>query len=117
MTSLELPRAVRSLLTIQRSETQISAALAVAFDNQTADLNELADELLGPTEIAYFSTLKFARRQRSYLLGRYAAKLALRDLLNEPDLRAIEVARGVFDQPIVLSPQNLAWSVTISHTD
>ena len=102
MTRFKLPRAVSWPLTIQRGEAQLSAALAVVFDDQCLVLNELARELLGPTEFAYFSTLPFGRRRQGYLLGRYAAKLALRDLLQESDLRIIEIARGVFDQPIVL---------------
>lgn len=117
MTSFKLPRAVSWPLTIQRSEAQLSAALAIVFDDQYLVLNELAGELLGPTEFAYFSTLRFGRRRQGYLLGRYAAKLALRDLLQESDFRIIEIARGVFDQPIVLFAQKQGWGVTISHTD
>jgi len=56
MTRFKLPRAVSWPLTIQRGEAQLSAALAVVFDDQSLVLNELADELLGPTEFAYFST-------------------------------------------------------------
>jgi 4'-phosphopantetheinyl transferase len=117
MSSFKLPRAVSWPLTIQRGEAQLSAALAVVIDDQCLVLNELARELLGPTEFAYFSTLPFGRRRQGYLLGRYAAKLALRDLLQESDLRIIEIARGVFDQPIVLFAQKQGWSVTISHAD
>jgi len=102
MSSSKLPRAVSWPLTIQRGEAQLNAALAVVFDDQSLVLNELAGELLGPTEFAYFSTLPFGRRRHGYLLGRYAAKLALRDLLQESDFRIIEIGRGVFDQPIVL---------------
>jgi len=117
MSSFKLPRAVSWPLTIQRGEAQLSAALAVVFDDQSLVLNELAGELLGPTEFAYFSTLPFGRRRHGYLLGRYAAKLALRDLLQESDFRIIEIGRGVFDQPIVLFVQKKGWGVTISHTD
>jgi len=117
MSSFKLPRAVSWPLTIQRGEAQLSAALAIVFDDQSLVLNELAGELLGPTEFAYFSTLPFGRRRQGYLLGRYAAKLALRDLLQESDLRIIEIVRGVFDQPIVLFGQKQGWSVTISHAD
>ena len=73
MTSFELPRPVSWPLTIQRGEAQLSAALAIVFDDQSLALNELAGEFLGPTEFAYFSTLRFGPRQQNYLLGRYAA--------------------------------------------
>ena len=68
MTRFKLPRAVSWPLTIQRGEAQLSAALAVVFDDQSLVLNELADELLGPTEFAYFSSLRFGRRRQGYLL-------------------------------------------------
>jgi 4'-phosphopantetheinyl transferase len=116
MSSFKLPRAVSWPLTIQRGEAKLNAALAVVFDDESLVLNELAGELLGPTEFAYFSALPFGRRRQGYLLGRYAAKLALRDLLQESDLRIIEIGRGVFDQPIVLVAQKQGWGVTISHT-
>jgi len=116
MSSFKLPRAASWPLTIRRGEAQLSAALAIVFDDQSLVLNEL-DELLGPTEFAYFSTLPFGRRRRGYLLGRYAAKLALRDLLQESDFRIIEIARGVFEQPIVLFARKQGRGVTISHTD
>jgi 4'-phosphopantetheinyl transferase len=117
MSSFKLPRAVSWPLTIQRGEAQLSAALAVVFDDESLVWNELARELLGPTEFAYFSTLPSGRRRQGYLLGRYAAKVALVDLLQESDLRIIEIGRGVFDQPIVLYAQKQGWGVTVSHAD
>ncbi len=92
-------------------------AQVIVFDDPASHLTEFAAEFLGPRENAYFSTLRFARRQQSYLLGRYAAKLALRDLLAEPDLRAIEIVRGVFEQPVVQCARSHRWCVSISHAD
>jgi hypothetical protein len=66
-------------------------------------------------EAAYFSTLHHVVRQNSYLLGRYTAKLALSELFSEKDLRAVEVGRGVFEQPIVQYVGNPGYSVTIRH--
>src|ERR1700730_3618628 len=73
MSSFKLPRAVSWPLTIHRGEAQLSAALAVVFDDQSLVSNDLARELLGPTEFAYFSTLPFGHRRQGYLLVRYAA--------------------------------------------
>jgi phosphopantetheinyl transferase len=104
-------------LTILCGADKLTAGLVAAFDSEGYCFSELAADFLGPAEQAYFSTLRFVRRQRSYLLGRYAAKLALRDLLHESDLRAIEIARGVFDQPIARCARNQGWGVTISHAE
>jgi 4'-phosphopantetheinyl transferase len=113
----KLPHTLSWPLTILRGDDKLTAGLVVAFDGEGCCLSELAADFLGPAEQAYFSTLRFVRRQRSYLLGRYAAKLALRDLLHESDLRALEIARGVFDQPIALCTRNQGWGVTISHAE
>jgi phosphopantetheinyl transferase len=91
--------------------------MVVVFGDSSNTWMEAATELLGETETAYFSTLVSARRQVSYLLGRYAAKIALSTVLAEPDLKVIEIERGVFEQPIVHCGGNGGWDVTISHTE
>jgi 4'-phosphopantetheinyl transferase len=101
-------------LDFRREEKRISGALVLVLDDRAFSVNELAGEILGPIEAAYFATLHFAPRQRSYLLGRYAAKLGLSRVLSELDLRAIEVTRGVFEQPVVQGQGGVG--VTISHT-
>jgi phosphopantetheinyl transferase len=113
----KLPRTVSHPLTILRGETRLAATLVMAFEDGIGSLNELAAEFLGPIETAYFSTLRSERRQKSYLLGRYAAKLALREPPFEPDPRGVEILKGVFEQPIVHSAKKGAWGVTISHSD
>ena len=117
MNSVKLARSLSRLLKISRRETEIKAMLVALFDHGASSLPEFATEILGPTEAAYFSSIRFARRQQSYLFGRYAAKLALRDLIEEPDLKAIEIRRGVFEQPIVHCTGRQGWSVTISHAE
>jgi 4'-phosphopantetheinyl transferase len=112
-----LPRPLRYSLDIFRGGVRLKAILVFAFERHAQCLDELASGLLGPSEAAYFSTLSYARRQKSYLLGRYAAKFALKDLLSEPDLRAIEIVRGAFEQPIVQYHRNGGWGITISHAD
>jgi 4'-phosphopantetheinyl transferase len=104
-------------LSIRRGDAELLAMLVIAVEKAKAPLDQVAAELLGPTEAAYYSSLRFERRQRSYLLGRYAAKLALSEVLAEPNFRSIEIVRGVFDQPIVYNAHNARWSATISHSD
>jgi 4'-phosphopantetheinyl transferase len=112
-----LPRTQLYPVTILRGEVQIRAMMVVAFNDPTDTWIKPAAELLAKTEMEYFSTLRFAGRQGSYLLGRYAAKIALSTVLSEPNLSAIEVGRGVFEQPIVRCGRNEGWSVSISHTE
>jgi 4'-phosphopantetheinyl transferase len=113
----KLPRTVSHSLRIQRGETCLTAVLVMAFEDGPGPFTELAAEFLGPLETAYFSTLRSERRQKSYLLGRYAAKLALREPLSEPNPKGIEILKGVFEQPIVHSERKGGWGVTISHSE
>ena len=112
-----LPRTLPYPVTILRGEMRLRAMMVVVFRDSSNTWMEAATELLGEAETAYFSTLASARRQVSYLLGRYAAKIALSTVLVEPDLKAIEIERGVFEQPIVHCGRNGGWDVTISHTE
>ena len=115
MTARDCPRTLVRSLELRREDQQLKGTLVLVFDNQAFPVAELAREILGGHEWAYFSKLHHGVRQKSYLLGRYAAKLALSELLVEKDLQAIEVVRGVFEQPVVQYNQNRGYSVTISH--
>jgi hypothetical protein len=85
MDPIKLPQTVSHSLSIRRAEIGLQAPLVMALAEDTGWLNEVAAQFLGPIEAAYFSTLRSERRRKSYLLGRYAAKLALREPLAEPD--------------------------------
>src|SRR5258708_3933229 len=112
----KLPRTVSHSLCIQRGETCLTATLIMAFDDGAGSSNELAAEFLWANETASFSTPHAERPRKSYLLGRYAAKRALSEPLSEPDLKCIEIVKGVFEQPIVHSGGKGGWGVSISHT-
>lgn len=111
------PKVTACPLRIHRGDAQLLAMLVIAPESNIGSPDKAAAELLGPTETAYFSSLRFERRQKSYLLGRFAAKLALSQLLSEPDFKSIQIVRGVFEQPIVHYERKVGWAVTISHTD
>jgi 4'-phosphopantetheinyl transferase len=117
MQPISLPRTVSRQMSIRRGEVHLDAMLVIALESHIDSVNEVAAELLGPLEATYFSSLRFERRQRSYLLGRYVAKLALRDALSEPDFKSIEIVKGVFEQPIVRCEGSAGWGVTISHAE
>jgi 4'-phosphopantetheinyl transferase len=117
MNPVGLPRTLPYPVTIRRGEIELRAMMVLVFNDFSHSWMEAASELLGETERKYFSTIPSARRQVSYLLGRYAAKTALSTVLSEANLRAIEIERGVFEQPIVRCNANGGWDVTISHKE
>lgn len=73
-----------------------------------------AEKYLHPKEQEYFSMLKFEKRKRSYLMGRYTAKKAISAFADEENLKSILIQKGVFDQPVATcsSKQNIQVSIT-----
>ena len=62
-------------------------------------------EFLSEGEKEKLAGFQFAAKKQGFLLGRLAAKRALGALLEEPDLRQIEVRSGIYGQPLVQHPR------------
>lgn len=76
----------------------------------------LPEAFLSESELARYGALRFTLKQQGFLLGRLAAKRALGALLDEPDLRCIEIQSGAFGQPLVHHPRAGITEVTVSHS-
>ena len=111
-----LPRSLSIRLKIQRQDRSVGAIMAIVFDAKECSLGDLSSAVLGATETLFFSRIGSSLRKRNYVLGRYAAKIALRSALDEPELKAIEINRGVFEHPVVQYDRNTRWEVSISHS-
>lgn len=74
-------------------------------------------EFLHPKELEYYFTLKFEQRIKSFLAGRYAAKKAVSFFSNDKNLECILIGSGIFNQPIVVHPNETNIQVSISHCD
>ncbi|MDF9798521.1 4'-phosphopantetheinyl transferase [Catalinimonas alkaloidigena] len=72
---------------------------------------------LHPEEMAYYQSLRYEKRRKSYLAGRYVAKKSLGRFLNIASLNEILVSPGVFEQPIVRATTCNPPSISISHTE
>ncbi len=75
-----------------------------------------AEEFLGASETVRLASFRFAAKQESFRLGRLAAKRALGAMLEETDLRRIEIHSGVYGQPLVLHPRAATIDVSVSHS-
>jgi 4'-phosphopantetheinyl transferase len=73
-------------------------------------------QYLHHNESISFAKLKFEKRIRSYLLGRFVAKQAIAALTAEKDLANIDIEPGVFNQPVVVS-NHANIQVSITHCD
>ena len=89
-------------------------ATAQATDLPTVEAN--LDTILHPREIARLDGMRFERRRTSYLLGRVAAKRALAAYAGLDDPALIEVASGVFGQPVVKVASGSFCDVSIAHS-
>lgn len=103
-------------LQLQRDELSLTSELFFT-SFQLLDLQKIADTFLHSDELHHYQELKFPRRQLSYLLGRYAAKNALKRLIVTPTkLTDILIEYGVFKFPVVNCPTKNNVQVSWSHT-
>jgi 4'-phosphopantetheinyl transferase len=100
-----------------RESRRVETVFGFVFASDYPALLDQFGEFLAPGEADYFAGLRFLRRQQSFLLGRYAAKLALQCLLQAADPKAIEIGRGVFEQPLISYLSAKVPDMTISHCD
>ncbi|NKB23917.1 MAG: 4'-phosphopantetheinyl transferase superfamily protein [Kiritimatiellae bacterium] len=102
---------------LTREQGTYQAFFAWTDGQSYSDLLDTKKLFLHPHELTYFESLKFEKRQRDYLHGRYAAKCALSQILKESQLAKIGLVAGVFNQPIVQYKTLEAIGVSISHSD
>ncbi len=106
-------------IALHRQDLTTEAVFAWVRTVDHAELPDKCSLVLHPNELAYYQRPLAPRRKMSFLLGRYAAKQALSTLLHmdEPQLDKIEVASGIFQQPIVKFQTQEPLGVSISHTN
>lgn len=107
--------APQSLL-LRRGAEERHACFVVVEANALDSPAASPEAMLSGAEQAQFAALRFAPKRISFLLGRLAAKRALGVLLNEADLRAIDIYNGVFGQPLVRHARAGGIDVTVSHS-
>ncbi len=71
--------------------------------------------ILHPEEQKYYETLKFEKKKKSYLLGRYVAKHAMAFFVREKNLAKILIRQGIFNQPIITYGDKQNSQVSITH--
>lgn len=101
-------------ISMYRAEKTFFANICIAsFPYQT--LSDTAINFLHPDEFQYYKDLSQERRKYSYLLGRYCAKkvLAREPFKLRPTYSFIKP--GIFNQPIIISPDNCNVQVCMSH--
>lgn len=106
--------AIEKLL-VKRTDREFLAyitAINLTLDN----LIVLSEAFLHPDELRYFMSLRVPRAQHSYLLGRYAAKMAVGAYINNPVFTDIRIYPGVFNQPILQLQNVRNVQLSIAHS-
>ncbi|WP_246362990.1 4'-phosphopantetheinyl transferase family protein [Paenibacillus alba] len=62
-----------------------------------------------------FDEIKYERRMNSYVVGRYAGKLAVSEFSAEEDFRKIAIHNGIINQPYIISDSIRNVQISISH--
>jgi 4'-phosphopantetheinyl transferase EntD len=109
-----LPRSP-ARLGLHRKDLTTEAVFAWAHTADYDALHRTCSSFLHPHELAQYEKLTVPRRRSSFLLGRYVAKQALATLLRESAPARIEIAPGVFTQPVVKFPTSEPVGVSITH--
>nr|AKQ22701.1 phosphopantetheinyl transferase [Candidatus Entotheonella serta] len=104
-------------ITLNRQDLTTDAGFAWVHAADYPALHDTCSRVLHVNELAYYQRVPAIRRKTSFLIGRYAAKQALSSLVHESDYTRIEIASGIFQQPIVKYPSPEPLGVSISHTD
>lgn len=74
-------------------------------------------QLLHEKELAYYRSLQFDRRKKSFMLGRYAAKTAIYELVGNERHSHVLIDWGVLNQPIVIHPTQKNIHISLTHCD
>ena len=106
------------LIQLIRKETTDPAGFGIAYQS-TNDLNDGNSvwDLLHREEKRHYDQLKYDRQKQAYLLGRAAAKRAIRALAPQIVSSDILIDSGVFGFPVVRYRSLENVQVSISHTD
>jgi 4'-phosphopantetheinyl transferase len=115
----EIPLAGGSLQSfeLRRPEACYAGWFAAVGVEAYEALKPCVEGILHPDELRYFVPLPAERRRISFLLGRYAAKRALRACLGSPNYADINIVPGIFKNPVVCYPMKEPWQVSITHSD
>jgi 4'-phosphopantetheinyl transferase EntD len=109
------PGTILEPLRLERNEKVFHAAFCLACP-PWPETRDRRDQFLHAEEQSYFATLKFERRQISFLAGRYCAKRALQHLCPAAEPASFPIRPGVFQQPVVHGLRaNLQVSISHAH--
>ncbi|GHG75920.1 4'-phosphopantetheinyl transferase superfamily protein [Comamonas sp. JC664] len=98
-----------------RHGVPVPAVLACVHQDSSATLSDAQLAVLHPNERERLKGFRADSRRLGFFLGRYAAKRALSALGVQSAMQEVEIAPGVFEQPVVKGAGSDAPVVSLSH--
>jgi len=103
-------------MSLERKGLSMPLVLAMVKKQSTQSLMEEKHFWLCDDEQLLFEELHSPKKQSSFLLGRYSAKLGISRFLGDPDLLRCSVCRGALGQPVVKSDLRDVPEISMSHS-
>ena len=114
--AIDTPILIR--LKLQRDERPVRGILACVPRKHLPRLEEAPQDFLADSELNQLEKMtKYIRRKQTFLMGRYALKVAACAFTGTKNLKKMEVATAVVLHPLVKYPLKDIPEVTLSHTD
>lgn len=102
---------------VARGVERVPVVLAAAPLALFGEILPAVRSALRGSELEYYAGLVHRRRQESFLVGRWVAKHAVASWTGQGDVGSVEIARGVFDQPLVRGVGSEGCRISLSHDD
>lgn len=102
---------------IKRKDIEYTSHLAVVPLKTYHTMSPRVSDILHPKEMLYYNKLIVEKRKASFSMGRFAAKIAVNNFVGETGLNQIEIASGIFGNPLVRYPSHHVPFVCITHDD
>ncbi len=99
-----------------RKEQCFEAALCIVRES-FGRLTESCHKFLHDDERIRLRAFEYEKKQRDYLLGRYASKRAIQKLYPYYPPVEFNIYPGVFGHPVVVAPDQVRLQLSISHTE
>ncbi|WP_217557314.1 4'-phosphopantetheinyl transferase superfamily protein [Paenibacillus sp. GbtcB18] len=112
--NLEYARAYSGPFILKSSDEKYRCSFGIC-KIKNGHVEEMIKRHFHKSEQDKFNEIKYERRMNSYVVGRYAGKLAVSDFSAENDIRTIAIHNGIFNQPYIISDSIRNVQISISH--
>ena len=104
-------------LIFENTNMKITTILCMSRIQELTSIDYNKFDFLCDKEKEYLKTICNKRRILSFILGRYASKIAVGRALKIKDMKLIHIKNGIFNQPIVEGKAETGVQISISHCE